>query len=91
MTRKPALPCTHLHQALYKLSEPKALVRCRKVDESLVREVLPAAQVRISCKERLWERWRLPGGRVAGARGAAGSAGAGSGVQVLAQELGGCR
>lgn len=33
-------------QALYKLSEPKALVRCRKVDESLVREVLPDAQVR---------------------------------------------
>lgn len=35
-----------LAQALYKLSEPKALVRCRQVDEKLVRDVLPLAQAK---------------------------------------------
>ena len=34
-----------LAQALYKLSEPKALVRVRKVDEPLVKDVLAAAKV----------------------------------------------
>eukprot|EP00887_Chlorella_sp_A99_P000137 scaffold16.g137.t1 len=35
-----------LAQAMYKLSEPKGLVRCRKVDEQLVRDALAPAKAK---------------------------------------------
>ena len=39
-------PCTaHVPQALRKLEEPKALVRCRQVDQQLVKDSISAAQV----------------------------------------------